>query len=35
VGTTVVGPKVRMVTHVDIDDDAVGFALDAWASVLG
>jgi threonine aldolase len=35
VGTTLVGPKVRMVTHVDIDDDAVGFALDAWASVLG
>ena len=35
VGTTLIGPKVRMVTHVDIDDAAVGFALDAWASVLG
>jgi threonine aldolase len=34
-GTTLIGPKVRMVTHVDIDDAAVGFALDAWASVLG
>ncbi|MEP7059128.1 MAG: threonine aldolase family protein [Actinomycetota bacterium] len=35
VGATLVGPKVRMVTHVDIDDDAVGFALDAWESILG
>ena len=35
VGATLIGTKVRMVTHVDIDDDAVGFALDAWASILG
>ncbi|MEA2550938.1 MAG: hypothetical protein QOE25_707 [Actinomycetota bacterium] len=35
VGATLIGSKVRMVTHVDIDDDAVGIALDAWASILG
>jgi len=34
VGTTLIGTKVRMLTHVDIDDHAVGFALDAWASIL-
>ena len=27
------GGKIRMVTHVDVDDDGVAFALDAWASV--
>ena len=35
VGATLIGKQVRMVTHVDIDDDAVGVALDAWASILG
>jgi len=35
VGATLIGNRVRMVTHVDVDDDAVGFALDAWASILG
>ncbi len=34
VGTTLIGTKVRMLTHVDIDDHSVGFALDAWASIL-
>lgn len=29
------GGKIRMVTHVDVDDDGVAFALDAWASVAG
>lgn len=27
------GTKIRMVTHVDVDDDGVAFALDAWASI--
>ena len=33
VGATYVSGKVRMVTHVDIDDDGLSFALDAWRSV--
>jgi threonine aldolase len=27
------GSKIRMVTHLDVDDDGVAFALDAWASI--
>jgi hypothetical protein len=23
-----------MVTHVDVDDDAIGYAIDAWRSVV-
>nr|MDP9329688.1 beta-eliminating lyase-related protein [Actinomycetota bacterium] len=34
VGTTIISGKVRMVTHVDVDDEGVGFALDAWRSVV-
>jgi threonine aldolase len=33
VGATFVSDKVRLVTHVDVDDDDIGFALDAWRSV--
>ena len=33
VGATHAGGKVRMVTHVDVDDDGVAFALDAWRSL--
>ncbi len=33
VGATHSGGKVRMVTHVDVDDDGVAFALDAWRSL--
>jgi len=33
VGATFVSGKVRMVTHVDVDDDGLAFALDAWRSV--
>jgi threonine aldolase len=33
VGATLVSGKVRMVTHVDVDDDGVAFALEAWRSV--
>jgi threonine aldolase len=33
VGTTFVSGKVRMVTHVDVDDDGLALALDAWRSV--
>lgn len=33
-GATPVSGKVRMVTHVDIDDDGIGFALDAWRSIV-
>jgi threonine aldolase len=32
-GATFVSGKVRMVTHVDVDDDGLAFALDAWRSV--
>ncbi len=34
VGATFVSGKVRMVTHVDVDDDGLAFALDAWRSVV-
>jgi threonine aldolase len=34
VGTTLVGRQVRMVTHVDVDDEDVALAIDAWASVV-
>ena len=30
VGVTHSGGKVRMVTHLDIDDAGIGLALDAW-----
>ena len=33
VGATHAGGKVRMVTHLDVDDDGVAFALDAWRSL--
>jgi threonine aldolase len=33
VGATLVSGKVRMVTHVDVDDDGLAFALGAWRSV--
>jgi threonine aldolase len=33
VGATFVSGKVRMVTHVDVDDDGLAFALDAWRSI--
>ena len=30
VGVTHSGGKVRMVTHLDVDDEGIGSALDAW-----
>jgi threonine aldolase len=33
VGAAHVAGKVRMVTHVDVNDDGVAFALDAWRTV--
>ena len=33
VGATFVSGQVRMVTHVDVDDDGVALALDAWRSI--
>jgi threonine aldolase len=33
VGATFVGGFVRMVTHVDVDDEGVALALDAWRSL--
>jgi threonine aldolase len=33
VGTTLVSGRVRMVTHVDIEDRGIGVALDAWRSI--
>jgi threonine aldolase len=33
VGATYVSGRVRMVTHVDVDDDGLSFALDAWRDV--
>jgi threonine aldolase len=33
VGATFVSGKVRLVTHVDVDDEGIGLALDAWRSV--
>ena len=34
VGTTFIAGRVRMVTHVDVDDEGIALALDAWASVV-
>ena len=33
VGATHSAGKVRMVTHLDVDDEGIGAALDAWRSV--
>ena len=33
VGVTHTGTHVRMVTHLDVDDDGVELALDAWRSI--
>jgi threonine aldolase len=33
VGSTFVSDKVRMVTHVDVDDDGIRAALEAWRTV--
>jgi threonine aldolase len=33
VGATHAGGKVRMVTHVDVDDDGLDAALDAWRTI--
>jgi threonine aldolase len=33
VGATFVSGRVRLVTHVDVDDEGIGLALDAWSSV--
>jgi hypothetical protein len=30
-----VSGKVRMVTHVDVDDDGLALALDAWRTIAG
>jgi hypothetical protein len=30
VGATHSAGKVRLVTHLDVDDAGIGFALDAW-----
>ena len=34
VGATLISGMVRMVTHVDVDDEGIGFALDAWSSIV-
>jgi threonine aldolase len=34
VGVTHTGDRIRMVTHVDVDDDGVAFALGAWDAVM-
>ena len=34
VGAVPVPRAVRMVTHVDVDDDGIGLAIDAWRSVV-
>ena len=34
VGTTFIAGKVRMVTHVDVNDEGIALALDAWASAV-
>jgi threonine aldolase len=34
VGVVPVTGAVRMVTHVDVDDDGIGYAIDAWRSVV-
>jgi threonine aldolase len=33
VGVTHGGGKIRLVTHVDVDDEAVAFALEAWRAI--
>jgi len=33
VGVTHIGTGVRMVTHVDVDDEGIATALDAWKSI--
>jgi threonine aldolase len=33
VGVTHVGTHVRMVSHLDVDDDGVAFALEAWRAI--
>jgi hypothetical protein len=33
VGATHTAGKVRMVTHIDIDDDGVELVLDGWRSL--
>jgi threonine aldolase len=33
VGATHGAGKVRMVTHLDVDDDGLSVALDAWRSI--
>ncbi len=33
VGATHGSGTLRMVTHIDVDDDGVAFALDAWRSI--
>jgi len=33
VGATFVGGRVRLVTHLDVDDEGIGLALDAWRAV--
>jgi threonine aldolase len=33
VGATFVSGKVRMVTHLDVDDDGLALALDAWRAI--
>jgi threonine aldolase len=35
VGAVPVPGAVRMVTHVDVDDDGIATAIDAWRSVVG
>jgi len=34
VGAVPLGEAVRMVTHVDVDDEGIALAIDAWRSVL-
>jgi threonine aldolase len=33
VGAVPVGDAVRMVTHVDVDDDDIAVAIDAWRAI--
>jgi threonine aldolase len=34
IGATISGGKVRMVTHLDVSDEGVGVALDAWREIV-
>jgi threonine aldolase len=34
VGVTHFGRGIRMVTHVDVDDDGIALAIDAWRSIV-